>query len=515
MKEFVKKITPGFLFKLDNRLIRSKPLLWASRLHFLIYYELLLLAFNISISIFQPIGFTNIPNTLWLLIYGIASNLVLIICWIYYQVLLDIIYFQSKRIRFLNWRIASLYSAVFLFISFSAIFPYMILNRRIVNIFNDNHFPEYQRTFSGNYNYANIALVDSAVYPTIDTASISPIDTASSIDTFYTKRSHDYYQLARIQKKYDGMNSEEKFNILVSLREIDFVTLEELSLDNYTSTPYIQYRLPYYNLLTIYYNYLIKNDSFTIKKFDITVYQRQIKARIGKRDTIIERYYFLSRTTNQFIICDRADILQKLVEYKIDDAFRTYSDGKITKQSAINQVFDNYEKAVSYYRDRIEIFHASFFIGSALAIAILVCTAFIRLLGTKAFAIGSIIVTIIAGILFALINYSGYGDREDGDDVTLSLFTGFWIIGSFIYLLGNRKSATNIILLFVGTCSIAIGNWILPILGYEFLRDHLNIPYKNNDQTMYIQCWSSLILLFIFAGIFVRKLQKIYCQPGE
>lgn len=102
MKALVKKIIPGFLIKLDAHLLRNKPLLWASRLHYLIFFELLLLTFNISISSFQPIGFTNIPKPIWILVYSIVSNLVLIVCWIYYQVLLDIIYFQSNKIHLLN-----------------------------------------------------------------------------------------------------------------------------------------------------------------------------------------------------------------------------------------------------------------------------------------------------------------------------------------------------------------------------------------------------------------------------
>lgn len=392
----------------------------------------------------------------------------------------------------------------------------MNLNRRIVDIFNDDHFPEYRHTFSDEFNSGNYELVDSTAVPTPSGYVAAPsTDTASYIDSFHTEKSPDYFQLARIQDKYDIMNSREKFNILVSLREIDFAELDEFSLNNNSDLPNIRYRLHYYNYLTIFYNNLVMNDSFYIKKFDIKVYQREIQARIDKRDTIIERYYFLSKTSNQFIICDRTDILKKLVENKIDDAFtRAYPNDKITRKTAINRVFYNYSDAVSCYKDRGEIFHLGIFIGSALAIAILVCTAFIRLLGTKAFAIGSSIVILITGILFAFLNYSNFsGDRRD--IAAASIFICFWIFGFLIYLLVKSKSTTSIIFLFVGTCSLAIGNWVMPILGDEFIYHHLNDYLEDRDQTLYLECWLSLTFLFIFAGIFIRKLQKIYCLPNE
>lgn len=515
MKTLIKKIVPGSLYRLDDHLLENYPLLWASRLHFLIYFELLLFCFNTLISSFQPISYTHIPGTTWLLIYGMGTNLILLIVWIYHQTLLDVIYFHGNKTRFFNVKTASLFFVVFFFVAVSVILPYLNLNRRIVGAFKDDSLPTPGRVFNPSAAADSaVALADTTVMK-MDTAA-KKVDTAAmSVDSFNTLKSINYGYLADVKRRYDSMDSRQKFNILVSLGTTDFGSLRDFRLVDTASRPYVRFtKSDYLNNadLTIFYNEILKSDSNATNKFNITVYHRTIKAlqRVESKDSLIniDKYYFLSQKDNHFIICDQDNLQTAIVQEKIAQSMGGPQENVYT-EALISQLSNHYDQALATEKDSILTLFICIFINILLATLVLIIYAFIRFLGVRAFFIGLITPFLIAGIFIALVNYGGGLIRFN-----ISVLWPALIVSILFLLLFRKNKPWNLLLFQIGSYYFAVSLWILPI---HLLEDVFNQRLKNmgigNDLLMYLEVSLSFISLFLFSSVFISKMYRIYCRP--
>ena len=119
------KYTPKFLKKLDTYLLKNKPAIWSSRIHFVLFYTTLLsVIFFFVLLLINKDPRENSSEFTWIILLSII---------IIISIVLFIIYLFRFNVmkRFGNWNSKdSLLSFVFLFITFSLI--YFLVNRCLI-----------------------------------------------------------------------------------------------------------------------------------------------------------------------------------------------------------------------------------------------------------------------------------------------------------------------------------------------------------------------------------------------
>ncbi len=136
----MKKLVPAFLKKLDQHLLLNHPLLWISKIHYVIFYSLIMWSVSALLGNFIPIDlFRSQDLGLWYFIFTIIA-IVCLCFWIYYNVIFNV----EKKFGQKHWTDA--YKLFFLYFFTVAIlmsysFPFSIIyTNRIANIVTDNEF---------------------------------------------------------------------------------------------------------------------------------------------------------------------------------------------------------------------------------------------------------------------------------------------------------------------------------------------------------------------------------------
>lgn len=133
----MKKLVPGFLKKMDQHLLLNHPLLWISKIHYVIFYSLIMWAISAFLGSFIPINlFQSQDLGLWYFIFTIIA-IVGLCFWIYYNVIFNI----EKKFGKRHW--ADSYKLFFLYfitvvILMSYSFPFSIIyTNRVASIVTD------------------------------------------------------------------------------------------------------------------------------------------------------------------------------------------------------------------------------------------------------------------------------------------------------------------------------------------------------------------------------------------
>lgn len=132
-----KKIAPGFLNRLDNYLLTDYPIVWISKIHYILWFGILLYLISTLIGFFVPVDLTSRADSgLWFLLLTVLS---FILSWFWgYRYLIF-----NKEKNFGNLKTGDEYKnflLVFLCISIFAWFgsPFVIsYNTKVANMFTD------------------------------------------------------------------------------------------------------------------------------------------------------------------------------------------------------------------------------------------------------------------------------------------------------------------------------------------------------------------------------------------
>ena len=133
----MKNIIPNFLKKLDSYLLLNAPIIWISKIHYVLFFGLLMWLFSAFIGFIIPINlFESQDLGVWYFLYTILA-LIALCFWIYRNVIFNVEkkfgnrhWTDEYKIFFLN------FLAVFIFMSFA--FPFSIIyNSRVANTVTD------------------------------------------------------------------------------------------------------------------------------------------------------------------------------------------------------------------------------------------------------------------------------------------------------------------------------------------------------------------------------------------
>ncbi|HEY1037965.1 MAG TPA: hypothetical protein VGF30_01090 [Bacteroidia bacterium] len=126
-------LAPGFLKRLDAKLLVKNPILWVSKIHYVAYYSLLLWIFTSLIALIIPINLTDmVGNGIYYTLFTIIS-IVLLCVWLYRNSLFNIESEYGNRKKTDEYKIFFInFLCVFMLFSFAYPFSF-IYNIRVAN----------------------------------------------------------------------------------------------------------------------------------------------------------------------------------------------------------------------------------------------------------------------------------------------------------------------------------------------------------------------------------------------
>jgi len=87
----MKKLIPNFLKKIDSYLLLNGPIIWISKIHYVLFFGLLMWLFSALIGIIIPINlFQSQDLGFWYFLYTILAIIALCF-WIYRNVIFNIV----------------------------------------------------------------------------------------------------------------------------------------------------------------------------------------------------------------------------------------------------------------------------------------------------------------------------------------------------------------------------------------------------------------------------------------
>lgn len=231
----MRKLIPNFLKNLDAYLLLNAPVIWISKLHYVLFFGLLMWLFSALIGFIIPINlFESQDLGLWYFLFTILA-IVALCFWIYRNVIFNI----EKKFGNRHWtdeyKIFFLsFFSVFIFMSFA--FPFSIIyNSRVantvtdselitdINILNEgepfivtdiNHYySEYDSIKDKNYYYIN----DCNTFEEYTPYFIREDSVKLNLLTYYNqtkryqKRKNNYAEIGQLIQNY--INVVKKYNI--------------------------------------------------------------------------------------------------------------------------------------------------------------------------------------------------------------------------------------------------------------------------------------------------------------
>lgn len=138
----MKKLIPPFLKKLDDYLLLNHPLLWISKVHYVLFFSLILFCFSVILGLIIPLNLSQTQDLgLWYTIFALLS-IVGLCFWIYWNVIFNI----EKKYGLRSW--TDEYKVFFLSFACALLFmscplPFTaIYNQRVANVVEDDELIE-------------------------------------------------------------------------------------------------------------------------------------------------------------------------------------------------------------------------------------------------------------------------------------------------------------------------------------------------------------------------------------
>lgn len=412
----MKKLIPNFLKKIDSYLLLNGPIIWISKIHYVLFFGLLMWLFSALIGLIIPINlFQSQDLGFWYFLYTILAIIALCF-WIYRNVIFNI----EKKFGNRHWtdeyKIFILnFFAVFIFMSFA--FPFSIIyNSRVANTVTDSEL-------------------------------IEDINSLNEADPFIVTDLNHYYS------KYDSIKDQNYFYI----NECN--TFEEY-------TPYfIREDSLKYNLLT-YYN-------------QVSIYQKRT-TNYTEINSLIQRYIDIAnkyKINFNYSAEQCVEFYKDLVEQspQTNASFIGLNDiKKYDLRECIENIADAKFRGLFLWKSSFLhfLFYATFF--TTLLILLF------KMVQWKQFIVTIITLIILPILLFIISMILPFGFRNHTEDVFLNLVLISFSVASFFAIKGvviskNFNSFKNVCLQLV-----YLTLPIIPSLFIIFLQHSFDVFYDNN-----------------------------------
>lgn len=523
MNEIFRKFIPNQIILFNNYFLTRFPILWSSRILYLLYFGVIILAFNFLIVGFQQISYASIPDTSYILIYNAVLNFIGLLIWVYYQTILDVKYFHGVKRQLFYLKSSILFFIIILFIILTSITPFIFLNSRIKDTLTDSKIDSLIQS-------NKIALQELKPYTDVDrvinaekTNSEEILEKWESIKdiTFLeTRQNPDYDILGQIEEAYSRLNTIDTFNILISLRgNINFSSYNDFKLFSDDKNPFLQYSGTFHenesnyndmiDTLKIYYNEVLNEDSVLSKKFNKIIYFRIVRGKLvrSNTDTLIVRYFY--KHFNQYGYFNSSfieDVQDELVETKIKETINASEYNKDDQYAAnkIGMLTHNFRNADRACNDITKFLFISFYLSSVLAFIILTIYSIIRFFSIRLFLLGLLLPCLITGFLIALAYFNNF---KLFDYSGLILILG--CLALFIFNMLRKNTVLNLVIIQL----VIYYLWLVVTLFPALIGQIFEI--RNDELQMSLILFGAFLLQFIFSMNFVSKIFNIYALPSE
>jgi len=310
MKFKMKVIVPEAINQLDGHLLLNYPLLWASRIHYLLFFGFVILFLNHVIFSVVPVGYDYVPDAAGFLVYSIMSGFFLWGVWVYYQSIMNFGFLRGIMMRGHSLGITGIFLSLILILALIFLAPYWVLNRRIVSelvernsdlppIKNFTEFP-YSKIEPPEYKQAAYVIADSTeiTFDPKQLAGEEDYDTIDAVNKDIAQAAFNEY--AKIISSFESGLFERKlhnFKAITSNWDLDFEIRDTI---------------------IVYYN---EYKEKPIHAYDDEVIVRSIKARITTREGWasypLTAYYFPFKKEEEKVVYAADDIHCSLIFRKI------------------------------------------------------------------------------------------------------------------------------------------------------------------------------------------------------
>lgn len=211
LKKILVKLTPHFAKRIDATLITRSPVLWSSKLHYILIYSLTLFLCLGGIAVIYPVSIHTIFDPTWLLIIMGVLSLIALIIWFHYLSKFDMrkCYGRRTRLYDLKYTVICCIGIFSLFASWLG--PSWILSQRTLDYVDGSEKDEQFETTilnrSDSYRYLSDGhpYLFNFRYLSSYQLSNSPYQKEKNIAAVYLNKLGQYSSLdslkSRIQKK--------------------------------------------------------------------------------------------------------------------------------------------------------------------------------------------------------------------------------------------------------------------------------------------------------------------------
>lgn len=263
----LKFFAPKFLKSLDERLLLNSPILWISKLHYVVYYTLLMWLLTAIIAFILPINLTDMVGTgIYYTLFTILS-IILLCVWLYKNAIFNIESDYGNRKWTDEYKVFFTYFLC-IFLMFSSAYPFSIIySQRIANQLSDEQMA-------------------------------SDINTLNLAEPFFVQNTYQYFQIQ--YEKKDTIHDAEKDSTYVA---------------EYPTYTY-KYDINRYNAWNKYTPYRFVTDSMLIDQILTSTEQekifKQLKANDSRALQAIQDYYaVLKRYEIDFVEQSPMEVLKR------------------------------------------------------------------------------------------------------------------------------------------------------------------------------------------------------------
>lgn len=239
----LKFFAPKFLKRLDDRLLLNSPILWISKLHYVVYYTLIMWILTAIIAFILPINLSDMVSTgIYYTLFTIIS-IILLCVWLYKNAIFNIESDYGNRKWTDEYKVFFSYF-LSVFLMFSSAYPFSIIySQRIANQLSDEQMASDINTLNlaepffvvNAYQYFQIQIVekDTVHYEETDSSYVAAAPSyiyKHDINRYVSWNKYTPYRLVTDSNLIDGvLTATEQEKLFKQLRSNDANALQAIS----------------------------------------------------------------------------------------------------------------------------------------------------------------------------------------------------------------------------------------------------------------------------------------------
>lgn len=142
IKKLISRITPHYVTYLDKKIIVNNPLIWSTKLHYVIFYAATISCVTGLYGFFFPVNAITVHDPSWYFFGGGLITVVLVVFWIRSTLKFDIGKMYGKRGRFYDLKYCLVCTIGLILIIGTWLVPAYVINYRTMDYVNGNNVSE-------------------------------------------------------------------------------------------------------------------------------------------------------------------------------------------------------------------------------------------------------------------------------------------------------------------------------------------------------------------------------------